>query len=101
MSGAAPALDLTPEQRVVLEAWAGSQTLPHRQVVRARVILLAADGVANQVIADATGTSKPSVLKWRSRFAAAGVDGLEDACPFRRIREVIPLNPGTSWSEVA
>jgi transposase len=79
MSGAAPALDLTPEQRVVLEAWAGSQTLPHRQVVRARVILLAAGGVANQVIADATGTSKPSVLKWRSRFAAAGVDGLEDA----------------------
>ena len=42
-------------------------------------MLLAAQGTANEVIAAQLGISKPSVLKWRSRFADAGVDGLDDA----------------------
>ena len=79
MSSAAPALYVSPEQREVLESWARSQVIPHRQVQRARIVLLAADGVANEVIAAAVGTSKPSVLKWRARFELAGVDGLDDA----------------------
>lgn len=41
-------------------------------------MLLAADGIANEVIAAQLNTSKPSVLKWRARFAEAGVDGLDD-----------------------
>lgn len=40
---------------------------------------MAADGVANEVIAKRLGLSKPSVLKWRARFEANGVDGLEEA----------------------
>lgn len=45
---------------------------------RARIVLLAADGVANTDIADQTGTSRPTVLKWRGRYASSGVGGLDD-----------------------
>ncbi len=79
MSAAAPALAVSAEQRVVLETWARSRVLPQRQVQRARMILLAAEGVANEVIAAQLDSSKPSVLKWRARFLQAGVDGLEEA----------------------
>ena len=41
-------------------------------------MLLAADGVANTDIADRTGTSRPTVLKWRGRYCESGVDGLDD-----------------------
>ena len=70
---------VTLPQREQLEAWSRSRVVPHRQVLRARIILRAADGAANQVIAEQLGTSKPSVLKWRARFVAAGLDGLEEA----------------------
>lgn len=79
MSAPAPALTVSPEQRAVLETWARSRVLPQRQVQRARLVLLAADGVANDAIAARLATSKPSVLKWRARFLQAGVDGLEEA----------------------
>ncbi len=45
---------------------------------RARIVLLAANAVANTDIADQTGTSRPTVLKWRGRYSASGVDGLDD-----------------------
>ncbi|MBA3745112.1 MAG: IS630 family transposase, partial [Sporichthya sp.] len=47
----APALPVTSEQRAELTRMARSSTLPHRAVVQARGLLLAADGVANQEIA--------------------------------------------------
>jgi transposase len=53
--------------------------LPQRQVQRARVILLAADGQANTAIGHQVGCSKPTVLLWRQRFASLGLEGLEDA----------------------
>jgi hypothetical protein len=66
VSSAAAPLYVTPEQREVLETWSRSHAIPHRQVLRARIILLAGDGVANEVIAAHLDTSKPSVLKWRA-----------------------------------
>jgi hypothetical protein len=53
--------------------------LPQRQVLRARVVLLAADVVANEVIAERLSCSKPNLLEWRSRFQAAGLEGVEEA----------------------
>lgn len=79
MSSAAAPIKVTAEQREVLETWSRSRILSQRQVQRARIILLAAEGRANEVIAKDVGCSKPSVLKWRERFGAAGVDGLEEA----------------------
>jgi len=79
MSAPAPALTVTPEQRQVLETSTRSRVLPHRMVQRARLILMAADGIANEVIADRLSISKPKVIRWRRRFQADGVDGLEEA----------------------
>lgn len=63
----------------MLETWTRSRVLSHRQVQRARLVLMAAEGVANEVIAARLGLSKPTVLKWRARFDSDGVDGLEEA----------------------
>jgi transposase len=47
--------------------------------LRARIILLADDGLRNTEIAVQTGTSRQSVVKWRNRFAQLGLDGLKDS----------------------
>jgi hypothetical protein len=50
--------------------------LPHRRVVQARALLLAADGVANEEIARRCETNGDTVRRWRRRFVEAGVDGV-------------------------
>src|SRR4051812_26031867 len=45
---------------------------------RARIVLLAADGTPNHQIAEKVGVSRPTVNKWRSRYAERGLDGLGD-----------------------
>lgn len=65
-----------------------STTLPAGLVRRARVVLLAADGVGNQVIADRVGTSRPTVNLWRGRYAQRGIAGLSDEPRAGRPRRV-------------
>ena len=74
----ARAVVLEPEQRAQLKALSTSRSLPHALVTRARVILMAADGVENIVIAKRVGLSRLSVGKWRQRFAQYGIEGLHD-----------------------
>ena len=45
---------------------------------RARIVLLAGEGVSNTAIAATVGVSRPTVIGWRDRFAANGIDGLAD-----------------------
>src|SRR5471030_1744458 len=71
----APALPVTDAQRVELERMAGSTALAHRQVVQAKALLWAADGVANQEIARRCGVGSDAVRRWRTRFAEKGVEG--------------------------
>ena len=68
-----PALLVSPGQREVLESVARSPSAPHRQVVRARALLMAADGLANTAIARAVSVSPASVSGWRARFAEEGL----------------------------
>src|SRR5919199_697754 len=75
---AAPALALSEDQRRRLETWTRSRTIPQRDVQRAKVILLAAEGVPNREIATRTGCSQPTVRLWRSRFSEAGLAGLQE-----------------------
>ena len=51
---------------------------PAREVERARIVLLAADGVSGVRIAERVGCSEPTVIRWRSRFAEDGLAGLVD-----------------------
>jgi transposase len=78
-----PALVLSEAQHDVLSTWSRSRALPQRQVLRARIVLLAAEGVPNRSIAARLGCSQPTVRLWRDRFAAAGIAGLEEDAPGR------------------
>jgi len=73
---AAPALPVTPSERQKLERMAVSTSLPHRKVVQAQALLLAADGVANEEIARRCRVAPDSVRSWRRRFAQSGVEGV-------------------------
>src|SRR6476659_5093123 len=72
----AAALPVTDDQRQELVRIAGSSVLPHRQVVQAKALLWAADGVANEEIARRSGVDSDAVRRWRKRFADKGVDGV-------------------------
>lgn len=71
-------LDLSAEQRRELEARTRRYTLPYRDVVRAKIVLLAAAGLDNDQIAARLDTRREIVSKWRKRFFEEGVAGLEE-----------------------
>ncbi|MHB1939423.1 MAG: IS630 family transposase [Candidatus Dormibacteria bacterium] len=74
----APPLQVDATDLELLTTWSKSQVLPQRQVMRAKICLLAAAGVPNMEIARRLGCSLPTVGKWRQRFHEAGMDGLGD-----------------------
>ncbi len=71
-------LVLRDEDRSQLKTIASSRNMPHSLVVRARLVLMAADGVSNTVIAQKLGLSRLSVGLWRRRYIAHGIQGLND-----------------------
>jgi len=74
----ARALELRDGDRSRLERLTRSTTVRAGVALRARIVLLAADGMANTEIAERTGTSRPTVLKWRARYLEHGIAGLDD-----------------------
>jgi len=72
----------------VLESWLRSTTVAAGLARRARIVLLAAQGVANTRIAQEVGVSVPTVISWRRRYEARGLAGLEDAPRSGRPRRV-------------
>jgi len=69
---------LSPEERTVLEARLRAPTTEQRQVFRARIVLLAAEGRSTRSIAREIGTMPRTVSGWRGRFAREGLAGLGD-----------------------
>ena len=72
------ALVITPEDRATLESWTRSSTVPVGHVERARIVMAIADGAGTTGAARIVGVSRPTVIKWRDRFAANGIAGLDD-----------------------
>src|SRR5215218_672288 len=70
------AIRLEPEDRARLESLVAGRNTPQKQVYRARIVLLTADGVGTMEIMRRSGQSKPTVWRWQARFAAEGVAGL-------------------------
>lgn len=70
-------VQLDTEERRELESVARQYTSPYCDVVRARIILMAAEGLSNDVIAGRLDTPRQIVSKWRKRFALARLPGLE------------------------
>jgi transposase len=75
----AQSIVLIPEQRQALEQIERAATAEQRAGLRARVILRAAEAVANTRIADDLKVDRKTVGKWRSRFLEQGIEGLVDA----------------------
>ena len=79
---AAPLL-LSDADGETLTKWAQSASAPYRVVTRAKVLLMAGDGVANSRIATTLGISRPTVLNWRWRFLTDGLDSVGVVRPGR------------------
>jgi len=78
MGRPAVAIDLTGSERAELEGLAGRRRTAQGLARRARIVLAAAAGVENQVIARTLGADENTVGKWRRRFAERRIAGLRD-----------------------
>lgn len=88
---AAPALPLTPKQRQELLQIKKLRSTPQSVALRVQIVLGAADGIANKVLARRLSTSLPTVLLWRSRYQAEGLAGiLKDRPRPGRPKEILP-----------
>ena len=85
---------LTAAEKGTLELTARRHTLPHREVVRAKIVLYAAEGLSNQEIGGRLDTPREVVSKWRKRFHDKRLDGLEDKPRSGRPARFSPLRGG-------
>lgn len=86
---AAP-IALTPDQKKTLERWVRAPSTPQGVVVRASIVLLAAEGAANNAIASRLSISRPTVNLWRERFAEGGPEALTEIKDGRGRKTSIP-----------
>lgn len=100
-------LEMTQEQRRVLETWVRAANTPQSVVMRAKIAILAADGRSNYRIARDVGVSRPTVILWRERFRQGGPEALTEIAPGRgrrvqygaeRIREITEATTQTKPS---
>jgi len=71
-------IELTDEERSTLERWSRRPKSAQSLALRCRIVLLAATGKNNTVVARELGIAHVTVRKWRSRFVAARLEGLHD-----------------------
>jgi transposase len=109
----AVAIELSEAEREQLERWSRRRKTASGLATRSRIVLTAAAGESNAAIAKRLGVSRPTVTKWRARFAEQRLDGLlDEPRPGRprtvsddKVEEVIvralesqPPDGGTHWS---
>lgn len=105
MTSAAAPLSVSSAQRQVLERLARSETSAHREVVRARVLLDAAEGSGNKTIASRYGVSPVTVRSWREAFEEEGLTNWGKVKPGRgrkasisegKVAEIVELTTQTT-----
>jgi len=72
------AVDVSPADHEVLSAWTRANSLRAGLAQRARIVLLAGDGLGTGDIVDKVGVSKPTVIAWKRRYRQEGLAGLKD-----------------------
>ena len=109
----AVSIELTGEERDQLQRWARRRRSAQGLATRCRIVLACAEGQTNTRVAERLGVSRPTVTRWRNRFAMSRLDGLLDEprpgqprkISDERVEEVIvktletvPPDGGTVWS---
>ena len=74
-------ITLTDDERKTLKRWTRGRRTPARLVLRAKIVLLAADGMMNKDIAESLKTARKTVSLWRTRFAEQRLTGVEKDAP--------------------
>jgi len=74
-------LPIKRNEKALLRRWVKSPTTAQRTVLRSRIVLAATAGHSNSAIAREVGVSRPTVIKWRRRFAEEGTEGLTRDLP--------------------
>ena len=77
----APPVELAPGERTQLETWSRGRSTPLRLVLRARIVLRAAEGKENQEIAEELATRPNTVGLWRRRFLLLRLEGIVKDAP--------------------
>lgn len=72
---------LTDEERTCLRKWAQGRSTEARLVLRAKIVLAAADGATNKQIATDLDTDTHTVARWRNRFATERLAGIQQDAP--------------------
>jgi transposase len=87
VSGRATAIVLSPTERAELERRVRARTSSQQAALRARIVLLAAEGHQNKEIATDQGIARGTARQWRQRFAERCLEGLADKshCPPPRL----------------
>lgn len=86
----APRIHLTDEEREQLLKWSRGRSTPHRLVLRACIVLQAAEGLQNKEIANRLGTNRHTVELWRRRFLLHRLNGMEKDAPRQGRKPRIP-----------
>jgi hypothetical protein len=71
-------IELSADEAAELKRRATSYTLPYFEVIRAKMILMAASGIDNDEIAARLDTRREVVSQWRQRFFRERLAGLEE-----------------------
>jgi len=87
----APSIDLTGKEREELLEWSRGRSTPHRLVLRASIVLQAAQGLQDKEIAANLETNRHTVALWRRRFLLHRLDGMEKDAPRQGRKPRIPL----------
>jgi len=74
-------IELSSSERAMLEQFQRGRRVTVRLAERAEIVLHAADGLENQQIAERMGISRQKAGRWRARYAALGVQGIEKDAP--------------------
>ena len=72
-------LELTAEERSILERFARRRKTNQGLATRSRIILACSEGLNNKQVAEQLGVAQGTVGKWRSRFVCGRLDALSDA----------------------
>ena len=91
-------IELSDAEREELESLARKYTAPYREVVRAKIVLLASEGYSNCEISGRLDIPRQIVSKWRQRYFEERANGLADQERSGRPATFSPLGEGANQS---